>query len=171
MDLDEWDPNCTASLYHINAKDNILSCVDDTQDGLAFMRKIIDNQGKHHWKFQIIDGDSLMIGIFKQSVIEKEGIDSILGSFLTKIPYSTYVIDVLGSCIMEHDRVLWFGGHYGSDCRKNDILEMYLDFDKLSLSYSVNGKDIGPAFENIDNCKYRVVVWIYSKDTAIKFIP
>ena len=72
---------------------------------------------------------------------------------------------------MRHDEIEHRGRMYGDDWNENDILEIYLDLDDLTLSFAQNGKDCGVAFENIDKCQYRVAVWMYGGDTGLEYIP
>ena len=57
---------------------------------------------------------------------------------------------------------------YGESCSDNDIIEMKLDFNDLSLSYKIKGKDFGKAFD-IKEGRYRAAVglWNYNEEQKI----
>merc|ERR1712176_386990 len=40
-----------------------------------------------------------------------------------------------------------YGDKYGVKCNTGDIVEMFVDFDELTLKYSVNGIDQGVAYK------------------------
>ena len=63
---------------------------------------------------------------------------------------------------------------YGEDCKENDIIEMKLDFNDLSLSYKVKGIDYGKAFD-IKQGQYKAVIgflddWSSQDDRNVELI-
>lgn len=61
---------------------------------------------------------------------------------------------------------------YGEKCIKpNDIIEMSLDLQNMTLSYKINGNDYGVAFKDIDPCSYRLFVSFYhGKGTQLQLV-
>ena len=62
--------------------------------------------------------------------------------------------------------------HYGKEPRYNydNVIEMILDLNKLTLSFIIDGKDYGVAFENIKPSRYKACMscgW----GTKLKYIP
>ena len=47
---------------------------------------------------------------------------------------------------------------------------MCLDMNALTLSYSVNGKDQGIAFRDIDQVQYKAAVYTYHRDECVQLI-
>ena len=60
-----------------------------------------------------------------------------------------------------------FTDKYGETPKEGDIVTMRIDFDALSLSYSINDKDYGKAF-TIKKSKYRAAVSLYYKNASIE---
>ena len=62
---------------------------------------------------------------------------------------------------------------YGTrECASGDIIEMILDFNKLTLSYTVNGdiNNWGIAWKNIEQTSYRAVVSANQAGDGIQFL-
>ena len=47
------------------------------------------------------------------------------------------------------------GPQYGSICKEGDVIEMILDLYSFTLRYKINDKDLGIAFEDIEDTQYR----------------
>ena len=52
------------------------------------------------------------------------------------------------------------GKEYGRKCKINDIIEMQVDFNELTLSYKINQTDYGKAFD-IKPGEYRAAITLY----------
>ena len=50
------------------------------------------------------------------------------------------------------------GGQYGKKCKTGDVIEMYLDFDKCTLSFNINGEDMGCSHQNIEKTEYKIAI-------------
>ena len=65
------------------------------------------------------------------------------------------------------------GGHsdteYGVKCCHGDIVEMILDFDELSLSFKVNGKDYGKS-HGVTQDKYRAAIFMMGANDQVHFL-
>ena len=58
----------------------------------------------------------------------------------------------------EKEKCGWDGPDWGVKCENGDIIKMTLNMNDLTLSYQVNDKDLGKAYENIENTAYRAAV-------------
>ena len=56
------------------------------------------------------------------------------------------------------------GREFATEWKKNDIIEMKLDFNKLELSFKINEKDYGKAFD-IEDTKYRAAITFAAQST------
>ena len=63
----------------------------------------------------------------------------------------------------------WHGRDYGEKCKDGDIIKMTLNMNELTLSYQVNDKDLGNAYENIENTAYRAAVTM-ERDSSLTLI-
>ena len=61
------------------------------------------------------------------------------------------------------------GKYYGKPCEEGDIIDMYLDMNKLELSYAINNKNYGVACK-VDKCEYKAVVYIRTQNQQIDLI-
>ena len=59
---------------------------------------------------------------------------------------------------------------YGQVCSTGDIIDVYLDFNERTLSFSINNKDYGVAFDNIKTGDYRFGVTLTGKGTSLQLI-
>ena len=59
---------------------------------------------------------------------------------------------------------------YGKKCKTGDIVDMYLDLYKLTISYSINNINYGVAYKNIDKCGYRAGVCMYKIEDALQLV-
>ena len=108
----------------------------------------IARSGMNHWKFKLTkfssDGCYMDFGIVK----ENANFDKIAKTYLGEFPNTAYVWSVRSTELNDHKSGSWPGNkHYGVRCNEDDVIDMYLDLDKLELSYAVNGKHHGKAFD------------------------
>ena len=170
VNYDEWDEQCSGPNYEISEDGHIITMTKDECEETAFMKQIINNKGKYHWKFKLTDnpkGYRILLGIFKQKCDPKLHIKK----FLTSTINSAYTIDLNSGWIMFHDKIEDSVKRYMDRCKKDDILDMYLNFNDLTLSFALNGENKGVAFKGIDNCQYRVAVWMFGQHSQIEYIP
>ena len=59
---------------------------------------------------------------------------------------------------------------YGKCCNSGDIVEMILDLDERTVSYTINGKDYGIADDNIEQTEYRAGVTLYRTHDKITLL-
>ncbi len=61
------------------------------------------------------------------------------------------------------------GPNYGISLVEGDIITMNIDLDALFLSFNINNKDYGKAF-NIKKIKYRAAISFCSKGSSIELL-
>eukprot|EP01084_Bolivina_argentea_P305895 528481_1 len=157
----EWDPNYKHDKYEI--KGNIITSTGDGASS-AFLPNTISS-GKHHWKFKILMKRkwSFHFGIFKV----KKGLIKALTSYFFHQKNSAYAFEASNAMINKPKRIYYSnitsstGEHYGTCCIQNDIVDMYVDFDTLELSFAVNETYLGKS-HTIEACEYRAVISIYT---------
>ena len=149
----------------------------------VFGRKTVSpNSGIHEWILRIVESKnshtnySLVIGVTKNHFIE-ECIHEPKGS--SKHPGGTGAIHRLPVAFMrfngidrgygfvanrgckmkqlnQNDHRLWKYGVRIREC--NEIMRVVLDMDEYTLSYVINGKEYGIAFDVDKECEYRLAV-------------
>ena len=161
--FEQWDADCIHEDYEIN--ENILIKKKSSMT-TAFLSNIMD-KGKHHWRFQIEtpDGEAIDIGIFKEECDSKRCIDSYPG----KQANEAYMFSTSGHVNTYNEANAWYK-QYGKKCKSGDIIDMVLDFDDLSLSFSINDKSYGKAHENIEITQYRAAVYLYTANHKIELL-
>ena len=125
-----------------------------------FLRNIV-NTDKHHWKFKIIkhSGNCLMIGIWNNKYQIKSDYE-----YIGEKANISYVFDAYFARLNKHEKYNHWrrDNSYGRRIKPNDVVEMVLDFNNLSLSYSINDVSYGKAHD-IKKGEYRAAVSIYAK--------
>ena len=177
-EFDEWDPLFKSN--HIKIDGNVVINTFGRKYATVFLKNICKSPNKYHWKFKIkkYDGQhkgwNNLIGIWKINTKPPALND---GQHFTSIQHGGYafissyakISDAsVAGCYVRNgnysDRT-----NYGKRCVEGDIIEMYLDLKKFELSYSINQKDYGVAF-NVKNTEYRAAVMIDHKDNAIELM-
>ena len=155
--VERFDPQNIGRHHTLNGN-TITHTGHNWDNSSSFCEKIVD-KGKHHWQFKIIKNGSIVIGMWKC----KDGNPP-------KSDYFWYNNKGYGYCTGNG-----YTGHgsslreYGIKCKADDIVDMFVNFDDLTLRYSVNNKDYGVAWE-IENTQYKCAVYTYSKNDSIKLI-
>ena len=167
MVYDKWDRKWTHKAYNI-IDDYILkmaNCYSNSSTS-AFLSTIV-NEGVHCWEFEIIKkGSWLRFGI----IIADETKYAEIRDFWFGCKVKTaYIWDYAYQKIINHDVISW-GKSYGKQPKNGDKIVMYLDFNKATLSFSVNEESLGIA-HNIDATKqYRAGAQLYKLNDEIKLI-
>ena len=170
---DSWDSNLKGSGQTI--KGNIL--IDNGHGGYntAFLRNIVSS-GIHIWKFKVNHYNSwLMFGIWDTNYDRQKKINSGIGEEAN----TAYVFDFKEARLNKYDKICHYhnsngqnwtdNGSYGIKCETNMTLSIYLDFHQLTLSFIINNKDYGVAF-NIKKGEYSVAVSSGGTGDAIELI-
>ena len=169
---DEWDETRIAAKYKILQDKVTLESSNETEwdDESSACMKNIAYSGKHHWKFKIIKwpkSEYIIIGIIKN---DPELIEKVVGTFLGGIPNSTYCLDLYTTELNVHEKYSRWNKGYGVEGNEGDIIDMYLDLDKLELSYAINGKYYGKAFDIDDGHGYIAAVSFRYNDVSMTLL-
>ena len=163
--VDRFDPKFIDS--------EILKLYEETQSVLRFschgqtnvyLTNIVDS-GHHKWTFRIVKRTSLMaIGIWRVQTNVSPPIKY----------YFTDGYDDGYAYILSYGKSSAInGGHsdknYGVKVNDGDMVEMILDFDESSLSFTVNGIDYGKSHD-VKLGKYRAEVHIVGYLDQIQFL-
>ena len=140
----------------------------------AFLTKIID-RGVYHWIFRLdvvsIPGVwSTTIGIFDSDEQDDDDDYPINKRFLEGYekgygwsPCNAKLINTKTGICKKDDK------DYGIKCDQGDIIEMFVDMNKLELSYVVNGQDFGVAFK-IRDSYYQAAINLFCTGDSITLL-
>lgn len=136
----------------------------------AFLTNIV-SFGKHCWTFKIINYGpyNLMFGIWnlESLVPTKAALDTYIGS----VANTAYVFDFGFAELNIYDTNSWTGAYtYGQQCEIGSIIKMNLNMDDLTLSYCINDKDYGIAFQHIENTKYSAIITSFANQNCVELI-
>ena len=111
----------------------------------------------------MLHGDYLRVGLFKNKYDSKQVINtyfgtSINGTYDTSYEYSCDLAKLIirGNKFDEYREVT-----YGVHVKPNDIVGIHVDFEEKELSFSINGKNYGKAFDIDNKMEYRIVVCMH----------
>ena len=160
---DEWDPQLipTENIELDKEKQIVTTLTAGSIN--VYMKRIVE-YGYHEWKMKVKYGRSdtnsgysvggeLMIGLWR---VQKD----------KKPPQSTYYTDgkeqgygfhVTSGQLIDHEYGYGTLKKYGEKVT-DGIIDMILDFNRLSLSFKIDGKDYGKAFD-ITQDKYRAAIY------------
>ena len=116
--------------------------------------------GKHEWKLQITKAEAcqpdntikIMVGICEEKNWKKM-VNNHLGPGLSMYCFLASITALQAPGIWKDDYAEPFE-------KEGDTIELYLDMDNKTLSYTVNGNDYGVAFKDIEEGNYRLAVSI-----------
>ena len=138
----------------------------------SYCKRIIEC-GTFLWRFKIDDcsngvgwddGGKFMIGIWKVNGDEEPQTDT----YFTR-DGDGYGFDPVGGVISNDAGYTSADQKYGVKCKNGTIVEMLLDMNELTLSYKINDKDYGKAFD-VEKCKYRAAVYMLTENDAITLL-
>eukprot|EP01084_Bolivina_argentea_P172997 299641_1 len=150
---DNWDAKCKSD--KISVYGNIMRHTGNGNGySTVFLSKIV-NAYQHQWKFRIHKNKGcLLVGIWDNNYDANLNIDQLIGADRnTAYLFSASLARVN---IHEGDYKWTEDRTYGKKLLDNDEIDMYLDFDNHTLSFSVNGKDLGKSHD-IKDSEYRAV--------------
>ena len=166
---DTFDPNHTHKDIKIDE-----NCIRSTSTNYVTVSCYLMNivkQGIHIWKFKCnnpcTDSEEAdMIGIVSNHE-----------PYLTLHEYFDYYAgganDAYGFAmdgrLNNPETGVGWGGAYGVECKIGDIIEMRIDFKAETLSYKINEKDYGVAFE-IQNEEYRAAITLFDMKSCYTLI-
>ena len=165
-------------------EDGLLLQSDSSYFSSSFGKDIISPTGRYQCKFELLNIPRetvnydiywmIILGVWKIKSAESP----ITDSYWTGAGRGTggewtygYAYDLgAGTLVNAQGTNARLGGQYGKKCKTGDIVEMCLDFDKLTLSFAINGQDMGPSHQNIEATEYRVAVCTGESDVKIKIL-
>ena len=161
--FEKWDPDNKDSTYEI-IDDYILH---QTMEGWgsAFLTNIV-KIGKHDWIFKLTEYPAhrnVCIGIVKMDK------DKPTKSHLGLEPDTVYSFLANFALTNVHCSRDEWRNKYGEKCKKGDEIGMHLDLNKLTLSFSINGKDFGKAYD-IDKCEYKAAINMTQKGCKLELV-
>eukprot|EP01084_Bolivina_argentea_P123829 219439_1 len=162
---DKWDENLKGSKLLLES--DILTQTGDWNQ-TAFLTNIIGaDTGMHEWKFKLtkFNGCNLSIGIF---ITDFDPTTSLNG-FYHSTTSRSYSLHANNGRLWKHDAYDFKDGIYADPCKENDIISMRLDMNTLTLSFSMNHKDCGKAFD-VKKATYKAVVNLYKRGTQIQLV-
>ena len=142
----------------------------------AYLHTVVSS-GKHHWKFEFqgIDSDAEFgipeIGL---AIIDKIGEESEFGNMRTYFTEKGggYAYIVSKQCLTDPRGEMDESNSYGPSCKDREkfVIDMYADFDKLEIRYSVDEEDYGVAFKEIKPKKYRAAITASERGNKIRLL-
>ena len=121
---------------------------------MVVLSKIVQ-KGVHKWCFQLFKchrrGFTITIGVWKTkyAVVTNQA----LYSSIHKSKCYGYI-----TTFAEATHGDGMNAQHGEKCKEGDIVDMILDLERLEIRYSVNDKDLGVAFKEIEQTEYRAAV-------------
>lgn len=136
--------------------------------GSAFLTEQY-SEGFHHWRFKLQSLDCrrryyVLFGIWKA-----ESGPPILDSFFTDKKENGYAMNVIDGTLTVPRMPGCGGVKYATYCKTGDIIDMYLDFDELMLTFAINGK----YYENgqeVEDTAYKAAVTMYWEQDTIRLV-
>lgn len=161
-DPEGWDPKLCDEKIKIE-KDTItvLRCSPNHWYSSISMKKYIEpKSGIHTWTFRIDNKNSSwhVLGIWK---LDKE---------FERVYKHGYGYVLSEGFLANPNKYGSFGRQYGIHCKNNDVIEMIVDMDKLCISYKVNDQELGIAFKDIEETKYKAGLTTCYENTQFTFL-
>ena len=143
----------------INKQTSILTATS------AYLSKVVES-GLHRWQFKFAKYNSATY--YATIAVWKTKWKPNLGG---RMDQASIAEDKSYGWIISHKKLAISGVAYGEKrCREGDTIEMILDLDERTLSYSVNDESYGIAYKDIEITSYRAVVSTNNRNDQIKFI-
>ena len=190
MLIEGWDVKNKGKFMEISGQNKqICECTNPEKNAGHNYNSILGtvqvNSGKHHWKFKITKLDKMdawwriTIGVIKINEVDDKQLDDILNNTLVKHSKA------YGAVINFNNNAAFKTGppkepvpykdseqsNYGKCCRKvGDVIDMYLDLDNLTLSYTIKGVNYGNAYNDIDKAEYKMIMTLSRIGTAVELV-
>ena len=133
----------------------------------CFGRNVVDS-GVHHWRFKAVKYSGyIRVGLFKEKYNPQSMVESVLGY---DKPNSDYVFNWQQGYIHDPTKNNEKLKDYGIIAKEGDTCDVHIDLNKLQISFGVNTKMYGIAFDNIEKCKYRVAVYNNNRGDMVEMI-
>ena len=169
---DKWHETLKGERMEIVDGDCIEITADagDSKWNSAFLENIVSD-GIHHWRFQV-EVQKVLLGMvigIQQHDDKSENEMYIVNHQWVGDTYSYAWVAGCGR-LNKNGMASVSEGRYGQhNVTAGDIIDMYLDFNKLELSYSMNEQYLGKAFK-IQKGKYRAAIEMFSKGEKIRLL-
>ena len=156
--FNEWDVDSKPMKIKVEG-DTITSLADGSWNTIL-MKNVISN-GKWVWKFKILNREysCILIGILRN---DKK---SDYGEYIGDLEYCSYAFDGSWASISTYDKLNNWDGHYGIKLKTNDIVEMHIDLDELSLSFVINDKSYGKSHDIVKGEYVAAISFCQAKDS------
>eukprot|EP01084_Bolivina_argentea_P022832 42465_1 len=162
-DLDKYDPLMKAAGIKLS-NDNMRATSQRGKAESCMLTRNVET-GYYSWKFKIKKVSGFMIiGIW---MVGKET-ERAINTYFT-IDGSGYGYCCHFARITDPDSGFTNYADYAIKCKSGMIVEMFVDFDKLSLSYKVNGKQYGKSHDIVQH-KYRAAVYMLCKGDCVEIL-
>ena len=184
MFVDQWDAMSLGDNLKLSADKKRVIC-SETQSycyRTCFGQKVED-KGTHHWTLRITECQNgycawnMVVGTMKIENGEKHPIYN--DEQQTKLYHrnSHFTAEQMGyGFIGNLGRLTKDDGHgpgrqYGQPfMKKDDIIEVFLDLEERTLSYKINGKGYGTAFDCLDETRYCLAVTFCGNGNEIEML-
>eukprot|EP01084_Bolivina_argentea_P209042 356176_1 len=168
---DEWDSQYIANVHTLNEENQCIEHTGRLKYESSFCSTIAHSDyGEYHWKFKIKHDIKqvywIVIGIWKTMSKPKPPTHT---HFTEGSSYKSGYGYVVTEAQTTGPTGGVSGGSYGVKCKSGDIVDMFLNFDDLTLKYSVNDKDMGVAYQ-ITNTPYRAAIFTHDKGAAVQLL-
>ena len=160
-DPEKWDPEKCDKGIIING--DTVTNKQRLYKSVSMTKCVEPDTGIHEWKFKIIHMEYgwQVIGIWKS--------DNEFGKIYT----NGYGYIVNSRAISDPEEHGSRRGQYGAICKDGDIVEMILDTNGTSnftLSYRVNEKHLGIAYNDVQNTKYKAGITMCHASSKYTFL-
>ena len=167
---DEWNKSLMSKVFTLDKNNDKMLC-HSGKSGLntAFMTNIV-SEGKHCWTFKVIKyvGCNLMFGIYYANLQRSNALTTYIGS----MENTAYAFDFgYGELNIHKRRGEWI--KYGIDINYLETeqaeIEMRLDLNNLTLSYTINNFDYGVAFK-VKRAKYCAAFTSFYSENSVELL-
>jgi len=136
--------------------------------GSAFLTEQY-SEGVHHWRFKLQSLDCrrryyVLFGIWKA-----DSGPPILDSFFTDKKENGYAMNVIDGTLTVPHMPGCGGVKYATYCKTGDIIDMYLDFEALMLTFAINGKYYEKG-QKVEGTAYKAAVTMYWEQDTIRLV-
>ena len=154
---DQWDPNCKASAFVIENENVVRNTMSTWKS--VFGQQSCEAPYKYHWTLKIVakltdvsNAWPPLVGIQNDAQTKRTDDYFTSGTSTYALICGHAKLTVDGSC----------GKSYGAKWTKEgDVLDIYLDMTKRTLSFGINGTKYGVA-HNVNAGKYRLALSLYN---------
>ena len=164
--LSEWDPNLHGDHLEIVDNGNCVKMINYAW-ATAYLTDSFSS-GIHHWQFKIENGPAsghyFLFGIWKTNSGKP-----ILNRYFTDIHNNGYAFDAPYGRLTTPSIPGGGGPSYAKACKVNDIIDMYVDFNILRLTFAINDEYYGDG-QTIDKTEYKAAITMHATNNKIRLI-